>query len=577
MSSTPNGPKREGSGTGGDVPRPSLDQTFLGVAPPAPARPATASAAAIVAAPVISVSGKEPAGKPARAPEPAPAQAAPARPPTATPAPANLGGGWQSAKVAPRPVGADRTLLHPTPAAHTPAGASPAPSPAARPFPRPEPPQASPGVAPVEHRPVGADSPLQRTALASDFLRAARDAAVAPRPETSPQPVQPLPVGGLSAGQRERVVAPEPAARAAYSPPMQAAPPPAARPEPVQGAAAERFLSPAAAGAAGVDAADVAPRSLGTHASIAPPLEDASRPVVPSPRPPAQVSMPARQAPRSLAGTLLEQPPSAPLPAHQPQVERAIPAAPPNMAPLGGYATRFEPVPSVRAPLGEQSPASFGVPAPGEHGPSDWSQQTAAPAAGAAAKGKTSGGSQIRLIGLATLALAAIAFATFGDQLAALGSRVRDVSAPHSWASASDGASTAQSTMANRPAAASDTRALAPSTPAGPSPSALAATAEDAPAVPTANSVVGAGAAEGTDANPNDSAASSEAQLAAAAGRHVIAGRYAEALPIYQQLQQTTPDNAAYPAMVRVLGRKVGAAQGSVSTPEATTGPGGKP
>jgi len=113
--STP--PKEHKPGAG-----PTLEHTFLGVAPAAPEPPSAPPAApapgspppsssAIVAAPMISVSGDRKA-------RPAGAAAGPASPaaPTHPPAPARpaaLQGGWQNAGVA-RP---DQTALQGTPGA----------------------------------------------------------------------------------------------------------------------------------------------------------------------------------------------------------------------------------------------------------------------------------------------------------------------------------------------------------------------------------------------------------------------------------------------------------------------------
>jgi hypothetical protein len=52
--------------------------------------------------------------------------------------------------------------------------------------------------------------------------------------------------------------------------------------------------------------------------------------------------------------------------------------------------------------------------------------------------------------------------------------------------------------------------------------------------------------------------ASSESQLAASAGRHVLTGNYAEALPLYRQLERSRPETTAYAAMSRLLEKKLG-------------------
>jgi hypothetical protein len=98
------------------------------------------------------------------------------------------------------------------------------------------------------------------------------------------------------------------------------------------------------------------------------------------------------------------------------------------------------------------------------------------------------------------------------------------------------------------PEAASTARALLPSRPA-PAP-------EPAPAGRAV--VVSVSGGDPADA-PSPGSAGPRAQLAATAGRHVIAGNYAEALPLYQQLERAYPDDSAYVAMVRVLEKKVGA------------------
>ena len=63
--------------------------------------------------------------------------------------------------------------------------------------------------------------------------------------------------------------------------------------------------------------------------------------------------------------------------------------------------------------------------------------------------------------------------------------------------------------------------------------------------------------AQGSASEPSSSA-SPESQLAATAGRHVLSGNYAEALPLYRQLERSWPENTAYAAMARLLEKKVG-------------------
>jgi hypothetical protein len=67
-----------------------------------------------------------------------------------------------------------------------------------------------------------------------------------------------------------------------------------------------------------------------------------------------------------------------------------------------------------------------------------------------------------------------------------------------------------------------------------------------------------------------EAAASPESRQAARAARHVVAGRYAEALPLYEALTQRYPQTTAYAATVRLLRLKLGMAP-------AATAAGGTP
>jgi hypothetical protein len=51
--------------------------------------------------------------------------------------------------------------------------------------------------------------------------------------------------------------------------------------------------------------------------------------------------------------------------------------------------------------------------------------------------------------------------------------------------------------------------------------------------------------------------AAAESRLAAEAGKHVIAARYTDALPLYRELQRDYPQNTAYAAMAKVLEQKI--------------------
>jgi hypothetical protein len=52
-------------------------------------------------------------------------------------------------------------------------------------------------------------------------------------------------------------------------------------------------------------------------------------------------------------------------------------------------------------------------------------------------------------------------------------------------------------------------------------------------------------------------AATPESKLAAEAGKHVLAARFSDALPLYRTLQRDYPQNAAYAAMTRVLEQRL--------------------
>lgn len=661
--------------TNADPQRPALDQTVLGVSPlfrpkaadPAAAAPAPGAASPgapaaappivaspIIAAPMIAVSGSSSAtpAQPAAAPRPAapaapagapprpaaPAQPAapaiaaqflqpaamnarvdqtqmyapPAREPAPPPAPPHgLSGGWQSAPLVPR--GREQTLLVP--------GAKPPPQPAPQPAPTPAPEP----VRPVEVRPTpvpaaaqparasaGLDPALQRTALASDYLRAARDAMLGQARAMEAE--APVPAGPGAHGSRGAPARPleERAAplRAAESiaplgenPPETQAPvtaPPLTEPpetvtSPVEAeprrantAHAWEAASPAPV-ARPAEPAD-GPVSIGTKASIAPP-RDALEPTREreAPKPPLVSLEPEapRAAPRHAAATMLAPPPSArPAPDTAPVDDSA--AKPPAASP---FATRFEPVPSTRAPLSEQMPGSFLPPAsveesragwqePGsQRGPSDKKQKP---------KDNANGLPPARTLVLAAVAIGAIVFVTFQQEI--LGSRQPQ---PR-WPSTVAGAATAgnaepesRATLSNLPSTppAEVTPPPEATPPAAPSaadavPTSPADTvdeeppSEDEPAPARGKKKGkrrGAAAADDRDTEATREAASSpESQLAASAARHAIAGRYSEALAQYQQLARDWPQNTAYAAMVRVLRQK---SPGAAESPAAPTTP----
>lgn len=580
MSTTPKDPKDEGKAPGpggGNAPRPNLNQTFLGVAPStppqkpsAPPQKSSESGSAIIAAPMIAISGKSPdkAAVPKPPPTPVPQAAG------ATQPPANLGGGWQSSNVAPGPSAGERTLMQAGPAPHP----TPAPRPATRsPFPRPE---SKPPWAAAQPKPGGSDP--HRTSLSSEYLRAAREAALGGLP---PQAVAPQPVAPLA-------VTPQPAPQT--QPPQSAPPPETAPPRAVAHIPmAVRHVAPAVSPAA---YESTGPRSVGTQFSVAPPPEGNAEPprgvarTVPQPivhtpipaAPPVAAAPAAQPAPRSIGGTMLEPAPSVAAPVTQPPAPASAFAAP---ASAGGFATRFEPVPSVRGPFSEQAPGALAPAASIEHS-ADWSRQNSQKAPATVAKSSASTPPQIRLIALAAVALGAIGFAVFGDQLtggtAAVAERVPERRAQPGTADPNRAATAqtvpGQAAMANHPAGqnvASPSAGVAASTP--PPSSALPTNPAPAGAEPAAEKGVKAGAESQAEAapdeggEPSDTTASPESQLAANAGRHVLAGRYAEALPLYQELKQKWPQTTAYAAMVRVLQQKVGAGSAAPAAAPATT------
>jgi hypothetical protein len=663
MSTPPKDPK---PGTGS-----ALEQTFLGVAPaapePPPARPAGTPAAggsAIIAAPMISVSGERtarPAVTPAAVGNPAPAVNPPARS-TA------LQGGWQSAGV-PRPQATDQTALHgtpgawpmpPAPAAQVPAGMpgghrpgvnSPVPpaltqppAPARAQPPRPAPgssPRAVPGQAgprtpPPNPRPGNpADGGLHHTALASDYLRAAREAALGagpaqvaarpatpalpgvermplrspqPQPARSPQPAQPHQTA--TSGPLSEIpvsVAPPTAvsvARPGSSPAVTAAPPataPLSEPGPLPEAGG---YQPALAMEQEPEPLH-GPPSIGTQASVAPPLglSNAGRNYGDGPgaSPSPFAAAPLQQAvlapapnpvravpPQAMAGTMLDRTPSVPGSA------LAQAAGPPTSgahSATGPLATRFEQVPSARGSLSQQA-TGFGLQIPIDQSAADWGR-TGVEQLGGAGKGKSS--SPLRLVLLAVLAIMALGFAFFGKQLldGSQGRSARAEGSDGEQPAADDGRSPDQATLTNLPGSANapvanalpSAGSLAP-TPAGglpvaqavgPTPSASAAAASPAPVALIAPNVAGSAgnAQEPVDAKAAaearkaaEESASPESKLAAQAARHVLSARFAEALPLYRQLQQSAPQNVAYAAMVRVLEQKTAATSAKSGAPQ---------
>jgi hypothetical protein len=206
----------------------------------------------------------------------------------------------------------------------------------------------------------------------------------------------------------------------------------------------------------------------------------------------------------------------------------------------------------------------------------DWSRQDSQRAPATVDK-SSAASPPIRLIALAAVALGAIGFAVFGDQLTggtpAVAERGPERRAQPGSADPNaaglEQAAPGQTAMANHPAGQNVA-----------SPSAGVAVSSPPPASAPVSAVPAAekGAKAGTESEaqagdeggePSDATASPESQLAANAGRHVLAGRHAEALPLYQELQQKWPQTTAYAAMVRVLQQKVGAGSAAPATTPA--------
>jgi len=211
----------------------------------------------------------------------------------------------------------------------------------------------------------------------------------------------------------------------------------------------------------------------------------------------------------------------------------------------------FEPVPVLRAPLAESLSGGLGpVAEVGGHRnggpPSSARSRAALPAS-------RSGDSVLRWLLLAAVALVSVASVMVGQRV---WQRYREPSSPQLAAAVApaelDGASSG--------AAASTSRALMPSRPA----------IEAAPAGRAV--VVSVTGGQAGDA-PGPGNVGPEAQLAATAGRHVIAGNYADALPLYQQLERAYPDNSAYVAMCRLLEKKVGTSNDTQTVTPAPSKP----
>jgi hypothetical protein len=199
----------------------------------------------------------------------------------------------------------------------------------------------------------------------------------------------------------------------------------------------------------------------------------------------------------------------------------------------------FEPVPVVRAPLAECLSSTLGPLAElgGTRNPLPPSSRPRP----AAPRGEREGGAGAgRWLLLVAVALISVGVVSVGGRLwhryGAQSARQRVVASVEASASSpampsnGDAPSASHALLANRPAS---------------EPGAV-----ERVRVISATAEVLAGGA-GSSASP-------ESQLAATAGRHVLSGNYAEALPLYRQLERGWPEHTAYAAMARLLEKKVG-------------------
>jgi hypothetical protein len=221
-----------------------------------------------------------------------------------------------------------------------------------------------------------------------------------------------------------------------------------------------------------------------------------------------------------------------------PPLVNSAPATPERRPPVSSRG--FEPVPVVRAPLAESlSGALSPIMDVGAHRqpPPPFRPRPPAPAREGAGR---------------WLLLASVALATVG--VVTLGSRLLD---------------RYRSSPARVQAGATAERApRTDATPPAPTGSASRALMANRPAPERAADgrprVVWATGAPGAASNETESAeaasASPESQLAATAGRHVLSGNYAEALPLYRQLERRWPENTGYGAMARLLEKRLGTA-----------------
>jgi hypothetical protein len=229
----------------------------------------------------------------------------------------------------------------------------------------------------------------------------------------------------------------------------------------------------------------------------------------------------------------------------------------------------FEPVPPVRAPLAES--LSGGLMAVPDLGGRTLSRGTRPPPrAGANPRGDT----KARWMLLCAVAFATVGVVSFGGRLLNryrnTTERTRALAALETASPASRGGDAPGSDGTVRDARDAEdlgasgaaSRALLANRPAFERGSSagrttvVSASGSSDVSNGRASAVSVSGAAPNAAGTPE--VASQESQLAATAARHMLAGSYAEALPVYRQLAREWPENSSYAAMARLLEKRVG-------------------
>jgi hypothetical protein len=241
-----------------------------------------------------------------------------------------------------------------------------------------------------------------------------------------------------------------------------------------------------------------------------------------------------------------------------------------SSAAVGGSTIRgFEPVPPVRAPLAES--LSGGLMAVSDLGGRTLSRGTRPPPrAGANPRGDT----KARWMLLCAVAFATVGVVSFGGRLLnryrSTTERTRALAALETTSPASRGGDAPGSDgtvhdardAEDLGATGAASRALLANRPASERGSSAGRTTVVSASGSSGVSSGGASAISVSGAAPNAAGtpevASQESQLAATAARHMLAGSYAEALPVYRQLAREWPENSSYAAMARLLEKRVG-------------------